>query len=373
MREHRRIVSQWKAGSASILATLVRLQGSGYRQPGARLLLCKDGTYEGSISAGCLEGDLLRRAAWLTREGAVVECYSTVFDEMTEMPFGLGCGGVIDILLEPAETPACNALLQSVESGLAGQERFVATWLPSPGTPLMRAVLSADGEVIFASEMLTSDALLQARMECLGHGSGTSDAWFTERIVPPQRLFVFGAGDDAKPLVSMAALLGWTVTVLDGRSHLVRKDRFPEAADVEVLNGANCSVFQQIRSNDAAVLMTHSYEQDRDYLAALLPMQPKFLGVLGSRKRSSLLIAEAAARLDWPVSECCELVSAPIGLDIGGEGPEAIALAVMAEIQAICMGKPIGSRRLSAEIVQRVCATEDTSGLQHNHCSPNAL
>jgi xanthine dehydrogenase accessory factor len=94
----------------------------------------------------------------------------------------------------------------------------------------------------------------------------------------------------------------------------------------------------QINSHDAVVIMTHSYEQDRDYLASLLPVKPKYLGLLGSRQRSSLLIAEAAARLDWSVSECCEYICAPVGLDIGGEGPEAIALAIIAEAQAYCMG-----------------------------------
>jgi xanthine dehydrogenase accessory factor len=144
-------------------------------------------------------------------------------------------------------------------------------------------------------------------------------------------LFVFGAGDDSKPLVTMACLLGWSVKVIDGRAHLARNNRFPDK-NAEVLAVPDLAI-QQIDSRDAVVIMTHGYEQDRDCLASLLPARPKYLGLLGSRQRSSLLIAEAASKLEWSVSECCQYICAPIGLDIGGEGPEAIALAIIAEAQ----------------------------------------
>jgi xanthine/CO dehydrogenase XdhC/CoxF family maturation factor len=107
-----------------------------------------------------------------------------------------------------------------------------------------------------------------------------------------------------------------------------------------------------IRPDDAVVLMTHSYEQDRDLLAAVLPLHPRYLGLLGARHRSSLLVSEAAAILGWTVGACCDRIYAPVGLDLGGDGPEAIALAVIAEVQASCMGKLGASRRLSPEDVQ---------------------
>src|SRR5579871_4594810 len=118
MKEQRLIVDKWKQGFGSILVSLVRLQGSSYRRPGARLLLCKDGSYEGNISAGCLEADLLRKAAWLSRRGAVVERYSTLFEEGADIPFGLGCGGVLDVLIEPVDTPECHAILSAMASAL---------------------------------------------------------------------------------------------------------------------------------------------------------------------------------------------------------------------------------------------------------------
>jgi xanthine/CO dehydrogenase XdhC/CoxF family maturation factor len=165
-------------------------------------------------------------------------------------------------------------------------------------------------------------------------------------------LFVLGAGDDAKPLVSMGALLGWNVTVMDGREQLARAERFPEAERVVVVSSIPDEVIG-IRPNDAVVLVSHSYEQDRKFLAAVLPLQPRYLGLLGARHRSSLLVSEVAVMLGRTVAACCEHIYAPVGLDLGGDGPEAIALAVIAEVQACCMGKLGTSRRLSPEDVER--------------------
>jgi xanthine/CO dehydrogenase XdhC/CoxF family maturation factor len=150
----------------------------------------------------------------------------------------------------------------------------------------------------------------------------------------------------------MAALLGWDVIVADGRGQLARAERFPEADRVVVLGAGGVSGLG-IRAADAVVVMTHSYEQDREMLAALLPAGPRYLGVLGARHRSSLLVSEVAAMIGKSVAECCERIYAPVGLDLGGDGPEAIALAVIAEVQAVCMGKMGASRRLSAEDVAR--------------------
>ncbi|HEY6413626.1 MAG TPA: XdhC family protein, partial [Edaphobacter sp.] len=152
--------------------------------------------------------------------------------------------------------------------------------------------------------------------------------------------------------VSMAALLGWSVTVADGRGQLARVERFPEAERVVALGDSDFETLG-IRAGDAVVVMTHSYEQDRAMLAALLPVGPRYLGVLGARHRSSLLVSEAASLIGKSVAECCERIYAPVGLDLGGDGPEAIALAVMAEAQAVCMGKLGASRRLTAEDVAR--------------------
>jgi xanthine/CO dehydrogenase XdhC/CoxF family maturation factor len=354
MMERRQIVRLWQQGGAAALVTLVRAEGSSYRRPGARLLLGGRGEYAGTISGGCLETEVVRKATWLVREGAVVERYSTMFDDTAEVPFGLGCGGVVDLLLEPGSTPECRALMAAMEGSLAGQDATVLTWLPRDGKRLARAVLSPSGDFLFASTELTEPELVGGRAGALRQGwvEAMPEGIFVERIVAPQRLFVLGAGDDAKPLVSMGALLGWSVTVMDGRAQLARGERFPEAERVVAIPSALTEGLG-IRPEDAVVLMTHSYEQDRELLAALLPLQPRYLGLLGARHRSSLLVSEVAAKLGRTIAACCEQIYAPVGFDLGGDGPEAIALAVIAEVQACCMGKLGASRRLSVEDVAR--------------------
>ena len=212
-----------------VLVTLVRAEGSSYRRPGAHLLIGGDGgEYAGTISGGCLEAEVVRKAAWMVRDGAVVERYSTLFDDTAEIPFGLGCGGVVDLLLEPAETAECQALLEAMERSLGGVESRVATWLPEARPKCWpRAVFGEDGKVIFASQSLGAAEIATVR--------GTSPGGphvYAETLAAPQRVFVLGAGDDAKPVVTMAALLGWRVTVADGRAQLAKAERFPQAERV---------------------------------------------------------------------------------------------------------------------------------------------
>jgi len=334
MVDRRRIVRQWHEGAGDVLVTLVRTEGSSYRRPGAHLLISADGTYAGTISGGCLEAEVVRKALWMVRAGAVVERYSTLFDDTAEIPFGLGCGGVVDLLFEPVNTPECGAYLEAMEASLTGVESLVATWLPEGGDKLARTIYR-DSRVTFASETATDREI------------ENSSRIYPETISPPQRLIILGAGDDAKPVVAMAALLGWRVTVADARPQLARSDRFPQAETVLTANSAGTL---GIDTSDAVVIMTHSYEQDRAFLTGLLAQpSPIYLGLLGARHRSSLLISEAAATLDRPVAECCERVFAPVGLDLGGDGPEAIALAVVAEVQARVQDKLAASRRLTAE------------------------
>ena len=117
-----------------MLVTLVRVAGSSYRRPGRGCCWMRSGEYAGTISGGCLEAEVTRKAAWMVRDGAVVERYSTMFDDTAEIPFGLGCGGVVDLLVEPADTPECEALMAGDGAiRCAASEATVVTWLPGEG------------------------------------------------------------------------------------------------------------------------------------------------------------------------------------------------------------------------------------------------
>ncbi len=292
--------------AAAVLVTLVRVEGSSYRKPGARLLAYNHAE-AGSISGGCLEGEILRKASWITRAGATMQRYSTLFDDTSEIPYGLGCGGVVELLFEPLHLPETQALLAALERSQAGERSVVLTLLPGtslpdetrPASALQRMVLRQDGSVLFASDSLSVAARRQME-ECalavLRQKATLPDevtlsldnmerAIFIESIEPPQRLIIFGAGKDAQPLVRMAQLLGWRVVVADGRPSLARKDFFPAAESVHVVprqvsRYGDALAELGLNASDAVVLLTHSYEQDRALLPQLLPLNLRYVGVL---------------------------------------------------------------------------------------------
>jgi xanthine/CO dehydrogenase XdhC/CoxF family maturation factor len=219
--------------------------------------------------------------------------------------------------------------------------------------------------VIFRSEGLNTAELDAIADHFLAPVDSNSEV-FIETLSAPQRLFVLGAGEDAKPVVTMASLMGWNVTVADGRAQLARAERFAEAERVLAISSL---AELEITAKDAVVVMTHSYDQDRAYLAELLAGAAGYIGLLGAMHRSSLLIGEAAAMLGQSVAECCQRVWAPVGMDLGGDGAEAIALAVVAEVQAWRQGKLGASRRLSAEDVTRQIELGGASRYLQTQCT----
>jgi xanthine/CO dehydrogenase XdhC/CoxF family maturation factor len=209
-----------------------------------------------------------------------------------------------------------------------------------------RLMLTEDGETHLASpsrEMvaLAHKALREGR-SVWQQGTATI---FAEYLPPRVALLVIGAGDDAVPLVEFGGKLGWKTTVVDGRSHLATRERFPTAEEVLVLNA-----FDQITltARDAAVMLTHSYEQDRAALLGLLPSDAGYLGVLGPRKRTEQLLSEVAPELGLTVGECMARLHSPVGLDIGSKDPTSIALAIIAEIHSV-MERTTGGVRKNAD------------------------
>jgi xanthine dehydrogenase accessory factor len=355
MRERRQILELHQRCKTAALATLIAVEGSSYRRTGARLLVCEDGQSAGGISGGCLEADVVRKSMWLVRAGAVVEEYSTLFDDTADMPYGLGCGGTVRLLLEPADTPEFYALMEALQRTFEGRSQRIVTLLPSvqhhANAGLMRRVTDADGTEIFSTP---------------GAWDTSGREIYEEVLLPPQRLLIFGAGNDAQPLVAMAALLGWATTVIDSRPQMARTDRFPDAD--RVLSATSVDDVA-ITGEDAVIVMTHSYEQDLQWLTAVLPHGPRYLGLLGARHRSALLVSEAAARLGWPLGRACESLYAPLGLDLGGDGAETIALAAVAEIQA-CVENKLGySRRLTPELVEENLREGGAARYQQAQCA----
>jgi xanthine/CO dehydrogenase XdhC/CoxF family maturation factor len=283
-----------------------------------------DGTPYGSISGGCLESDLILTAWDRTEQGPVVAEFDTNTEEA--WGYGLGCRGIISVLIRRVEPD--DAELSWLKAHLHGRQ--VSTWATHlDGDGIGKPVCGQD---LLA---LLSD-LLEDDVEC-GQVRVDGNAYFVESLAPRTALRLFGAGFDALPLVRNADELGWHSTVYDHRPSLIRSDKFPTADRLV------CARFESLElASDpyaAAVVMTHNYEQDRTALEHLLKLELAYIGVLGPRARTERLLDD--------IGQPFRLrdLHSPVGLDIGAESPNEIALAICAEIQAVVRNRDAGFLR----------------------------
>ncbi len=318
-----------------LLATLVRVEGSSYRRVGARMLLTSSGGRAGSMSGGCLEAEIQKKAWWLTENGPVVREYRTSGEDESGMPYGLGCNGTLHILLKRADDE--DAIRVDLLERLRNERANVAlaTILNTASVGKQRLYPGEDE----GNDPLLREAAVQTALERVAASEvseylqlGETEI-FIEALRPRPRLVLFGAGDDARPVVRFARILGWDVVVADGRAHLAARSRFPEATDVMCAPAAELPFICKVRSDDAVVIMSHSFEQDRVLLGALLQIQLRYLGQLGPRHRTAQLIE--GIRMETPHLTGMERLHSPIGLDIGAHTSETIALAIIAEIQSV--------------------------------------
>ena len=361
MTDLERILPMWReleaAGADYVLATVVAVEGPSYRRPGACMLITSDGRRAGTVSGGCLEAEIASRAWWHTDNGPSVQRYSTAEDD-GERPYGSGCGGVVYVLLERRAT--ADPLFRALDQAHKQRIPFaVSTVLDGPGIG-RRAFAGFETEESPAAgsplQSLAAQALSTRRSsETRISLEGTETrVWTNFRSARPG-LWIVGAGDDALPLVNIAHELGWYVALADGRSHLARQARFPLAGEVHVLSIADLpaapsapqpAFLFNLRPTDAAVVMTHSFDQDARALAAFLALDhpPTYVGVLGPQRRTHELLAEAARLLapsfgnpaiskESMAGRWLAQLYAPTGLDLGAESPETVALSIAAEIQ----------------------------------------
>ena len=298
-----------------------------------------------------------------------------------EWTFGLGCRGVIDILLERVEGPRPAAWVDFLRGRLERHETAVLARIlrTAPGDERARLgsflVLGSDGETChdlgspdLAAEVASAargalDAGRSGQVKLAGPGEGV--AVVLELVEPPPTLIVCGAGPDALPLVRIAGELGWYVAVVDGRSRPATRGRFAQAAEVATLADADRLLALAGRPRAAAVVMTHNVVEDRKFLELLLETSIGYIGLLGPRNRASRILEGMGS----PGPQSQARLHAPVGLDLGAETPAEIALAIVAEIRAAIAGRSGGPLRDRSEPIHdrpgtgaAVVATEAVAG-----------
>ncbi|GLO23745.1 XdhC family protein [Pseudomonas putida] len=358
------LLAEREAGREAVLATVVKVEGSAYRRPGARMLVSRFGRPEGTISGGCLEAEVAKKAWWLTEAGPALRSYSTAeADDASEeaLSFGLGCNGKVHVLFERLPAGPC-ALVDALLSVRDRQQpAAIATVIASSGAAAPRLGerlclmpgQEAAGELLRSVlvEQISVDlqqTLLRGKSSRGLYPNGLGEVEVLLEYLPPvRRLVIFGAGHDAQPLVRMAKLLGWHVTVIDGRAHFARAERFAEADQVLVGDVEQPFDYHELVRGAAVAVMTHSLVQDAHWLQGVLYSEPCYVGQLGPRERTERLLAGIHEQLAKPQDELpgLECLHYPIGLDLGGDTPESVAMAVLAEIQAVLNGRNGGSLR----------------------------
>lgn len=308
-------LSRLAAGRRAALATVVRISGSAYRRPGAKFLVEDGGETTGGVSGGCLEADVRETGLRILREGTPrLLHYDTGSDEETVWGLGLGCDGAVDVFVQPATAaPFARARELLADGSPFGVAQGFAIHTVVKG-PLL-------GQV----EIVADPAGGDSRMEERG-----PDTLFVDVLAPPPSLLIFGAGDDSQPLARLAHEAGFQVTVIDHRRGYLTPERFPPPARL-VLRRAPDGVPSLSRQH-YAVVETHALQHDRDWMRALLAEPLAYLGLLGPRARKEHLFRE----LGVPEHE---RVFAPVGLDLGAEGPEQVAVSIVAEMLAVRAGR----------------------------------
>ncbi|MDP9201517.1 MAG: XdhC family protein [Gemmatimonadota bacterium] len=365
MTTHREVVDALSRavadGDSVVLATVVRVTGSSYGGVGARMLVRTDGSTVGLVSGGCLESDLAEHARRVYATGcAEVVRYDTRDDDDAPWGLGLGCNGLIDVLLEPLPPMRARNVAALIDQALAGDTpSVIATVIRVPGSETgLPAVAShallGSAEIQSVGEWGTGSALadaahyvpeaLAAGRRGIVHEIGAIEVAF-EVVMPAVRLLICGTGPDAAPVARFAAQLGWDVTVIDHRPLTVaHAARFPGVRVVECAEALRLAHVVSLTPRSAAVVMSHHFARDRDYVQALLEANVAYLGVLGPRARTERMLAELTTSNGTPPA-IGERFFAPVGMDIGGEGPDAIALAIISQVSAVASGRAGGHLR----------------------------
>jgi xanthine dehydrogenase accessory factor len=325
------------------------VEGSAYRRAGARMLITEDGQLTGAISGGCLEGDALRKARLvILQQEAMLVTYDTTDDDDAKLGVGLGCNGIIHILIEPI-TENTQTPIDLLRIVMEGNTHAVLVTLFSleyrkatqPGTCLYLAEATCLERGLASSnfrELLLSDAervLKDHRSETNNYTANITYTGFVEHIHPVISLVIAGAGNDAVPLTKIAAVLGWNVTVADGRHNYALPERFPLANKVVVARPEELLSHIKLNEWTAFVLMTHNYIYELNLLKELLPLNLPYIGVLGPKKKLERMLAELQEMGIKTSENQLNNVYGPVGLDIGSEGAEEIALSIIAEIKAV--------------------------------------
>ncbi len=324
-----------------VLVTVFETQGSTYSKAGARMLIDQHGSFQGMLSGGCLEGDLAVRAK-IVNESGVPQTVTYDLGQDDELwGLGIGCDGLMRVFLQPLSHGSGYQPFAALADILSGNLTAVATTIiesTSLSAPAGASVIRCDSRMqVFGMSNDFVEALLAAIPAAADRtSSGASQIRLGDEsllvldalVAPPPRLLVLGAGLDAEPVVRFAGELGWRCTVVDHRPAYIDNGNFSDADKVMCLPADELTAKLDLSTFDFAIAMSHHLVSDRSYLRQLAATGIAYVGLLGPAGRRERLLAE----LQQSGTDLQDRLHGPAGLDIGGRGPAAIALSIIAEM-----------------------------------------
>lgn len=355
MNEVRALVEAFDAANARgercALATVVSVEGSSYRRPGARMLVCEAGTSTGTISAGCLESDVVEHAKRVIRTGEakLVEYDTASANDEVVWGLGLGCNGTVRVLVEPLASD--SLYVEALRRSCAGSVSVATVYQCAPAelAPVGARLVIDQEEGSVSHEKLSDEmaAMLAREVRAPSRGGMTSVKVFIETLLPPVPLVVFGAGQDALPVVELARGLGWQTEVVDPQARPASLSRFAMADRVTLSRPQDVGAQVRITPRTLTLLMTHNYSQDLAFLRFLLASPACYIGVMGPRQRTEQMLRQLATNEETSRLEEADLerLHSPVGLDIGANAPAEIALSIVAEMRAVLEGRSGGMLR----------------------------
>jgi len=343
---------QWRdQGTPLVLVTVIATEGSTYSKPGAQMLIAQDADYEGLLSGGCLEGDVVEHAREVFDTGrAKVVTYDMRDEEEDQLwGLGLGCNGLMKILLQALRPETgyqpFSAIAEHMKQGAPAQFAVVVESHDAEAAPGASLVIDQDGSEAFGLTPEQAEILLVAsreqlherRAQLLTHAlaAGSVDVLHTP-IRLPLKLLLLGGGPDAISVVELAERLGWLVTVADHRPAYVKKLGAAGARDVRFVDPA--ALREKVNPDDyhGAVIMSHHLPTDLIYLRTLAHSRVPYIGLLGPAPRRERLLDDLG-----PDKSAIEgRAHGPVGLDIGADTPEGIALSIVSQMHAVIKGRP---------------------------------
>jgi len=325
------------------LATVIHVEGSAYRRPGARMLIAPSGESWGMISGGCLEHDVMIRARRVMKSAVPVTVrYDSTSDEDIIFGTGLGCNGVVDVFVEPLANQLRESLIEAVEHCHQTRQRgAIATIVKlsdDSALPHTHAFLTPDGwkgHRVLTSLLVEHVPKNEDSIIISEKGPRSDLDIFVQPLLPAIQLVIFGGGFDVAPLIHIAKATGLQTIVVDSRQRPSWTRTLREADSVMLCPAVEALPQIHLDSRTVAVVMNHHFESDRDTLAALTQVGLPYVGLLGpKRRREKLLNAVKSSGIE--ISDAfVKSLYGPAGLDIGAKDPEQIALSIMAEILAV--------------------------------------